>query len=171
MKSIKQLVFPSFTSCIIPEICGVSTKRMKINTIDTILHHTNVTVASDRQKHSIRVSTHWVTGPQFLAFWVKIIPFYFFQNSQGWHYWHFYVTSTGSKLEIVANQINLNTNAALKRMSLVTSSNSFSYLSNTKMPIMPTLGYSKNFYQTIRVVVHSNIHRPPTFGGTVSSYF
>ena len=59
------------------------------------------------------------------------------------------IISNGNKLEIAANQMNLNTNLDLSRdywikiMWLVTSSNSFPYLSNTKMPIMPISGISK----------------------------
>ena len=34
--------------------------------------------------------------------------FYFFQSSQSWHYWHFCVISNENKLQIVANQTNLN---------------------------------------------------------------
>ena len=35
--------------------------------------------------------------------------------SRSWHYWHFCVTSNGNKLEMVANQTNLNTNLELSR--------------------------------------------------------
>ena len=60
-------------------------------------------------------------------------------------------------MEIDVNQMNLNTNLDLPRayciklMSLVTSSNSFSYLSNTKIPMMATSAVSKNLCNVIRV--------------------
>ena len=55
-----------------------------------------------------------------------------------------------NNLQIIAKQINSNTNLELSRvyielkmMSLITFSPLFSILSNTKMPILPNLGISK----------------------------
>ena len=39
----------------------------------------------------------------------------FFQNPRSWHHCHIYVTSNENKLDIVANQMNSNTNLDLSR--------------------------------------------------------
>ena len=67
----------------------------------------------------------------------------------------FCVTLNRNNLEIVANQMNLNTNldfkefTELKLMLLVTSSNLFPYLNSTKMLIIPTSGVSKKSFEAL----------------------
>ena len=36
----------------------------------------------------------------------SVTPFFFFRNTQSWHYCNFCVTSSVNKLEIIVNQIN-----------------------------------------------------------------
>ena len=99
-------------------------------------------VAAERQSRYLLIHKYSVKSLQFL--------FQFFLNSQNCHHWHFCATPNGNKSEIVTNEMNLNTKIdllrpySLKIMSLVTSCNSFSYLSNTKMSILPTSGVSIN---------------------------
>ena len=98
------------------------------------------------------------------------IPSIFFQNCRSWHYLHFCITSNGNKLVIVANQwiwieIYIYQRVTeLKLMSLKTSSNSFSYLSNMKMsaikfwsfeePLLSLLIWFMNF---THMIVYSSV--------------
>ena len=96
-------------------------------------------------------TAEWVivasNAPKKITWSLELFHSNFFWNSRSWYYWYFCLASNENKLEILANQINLNSILDLSRAYWIKSNgtcNSFSYLSKTKMPIMPTSGVSKN---------------------------
>ena len=64
-----------------------------------------------------------------------------------WYYWYSYTNSDVNNLQTVDNKINSNTSlnfSKVRMASLITISNLLSNLSNTKLPINPSLCVSKN---------------------------